>query len=862
MRTGLLHGMRPSTHMSTYGLADLESSPRTEGTSHPSFTHLLPSPMGRSSSMTVPCALSPQRRAPSCCIKSSTIPSSTDTGSRELRLSLTPRKWPLSDQGRGPPLRVATSILESARTTRSNALSGTSASTVPVVDTSRVVPSALEGKERERSGHKGMHPKFARDLLWEEDRYPAIRVSAELSKDLTVATPMPMPPARNEFHPDFLRSLDQNPDLFAIETPIKVDRFEYLLSEHPNRPFVSSVIRSLREGAWPWAEPPRLFPMVHDVSYLGTKLCENEAFTTFAQEECDKEARLGRFSRPFPVLLPGMVCMPTYIISRKDKLRMVTDHSTSNFSLNSLISKENRAVPLCGLQQLGYQLRHACAQYPSRQLVLFKCDVKSAYRLIPMHPLWQMLQAVCLPDGRFAINRNNVFGGGASGRCWWSVMSLILWVAAHHYGCRSLLDYVDDVFSHDFADAMVLYPRYRVLMPRNQRQLLVCFDDLDVPHDPPKQTHGVTQPIIGMQVDATTLSITMPPAAKAALVDAIDAFCTSRSRSKRLNHPLRKCQAIAGHVNWALNVFPRLRPGLASLYGKMGGPYVPHRTVHVNADITRDLLWLVQRIRESSSVFLLQSIAWHVEEADLVVFTDACLSGLGFWSPQHTVAYYSPVLAARRDAPIFFHEAFAVACAIHWACHRSAPPGRLVIKTDSMNTVDLFNTLRARHVYNEVLKFAVDELMACEVDMRVVHVQGQHNQLADFLSRGLLVKAQRLRRSFKPKRISLPRSSWRLSRHEFLQLSPQRTARRPLVHGFTHRLAFFLHFVFSSPFDSSRIHLCAQIVSQLLSRSFVSDRTHCRLPQLFPHLSVPTPSPSNAFVLPIRHLQSIGGFLP
>ena len=177
----------------------------------------------------------------------------------------------------------------------------------------------------------------------------------------------------------------------------------------------------------------------------------------------------------------------------------------------------------------------------------------------------------------------------------------------------------------------------------------------------------------------------------------------------------------------------------------MGGPYIPHRSVHINATITRDLLWLVQRIRESPGVFLLQSLAWHVEESDLVVYTDTCLSGFGFWSPQHTTAYYGPTLPSRSNDPIFFHEAYAVACAIHWACHRSPPPGCLVVRTDSMNTVDLFNTLRARHVYNEILKFVVEELMNCDVDMRVVHISGQHNQVADFLSRGQLHDAQRLR---------------------------------------------------------------------------------------------------------------------
>ena len=176
----------------------------------------------------------------------------------------------------------------------------------------------------------------------------------------------------------------------------------------------------------------------------------------------------------------------------------------------------------------------------------------------------------------------------------------------------------------------------------------------------------------------------------------------------------------------------------------MQGPYVPHRSIHINTTITRDLLWLAQRICNSSGVFLLQSLAWHAEEADLLVFTDACLSGFGFWSPQHTTAFYGVVLNSKQDEPIYFHKAFAVACAIHWACCRSPSPGRLIIKTDSMNTVDLFNTLCVKRAYNELLKFVVDDLMTFEVDLRVLHVSGQYNQLADFLSRGQISKAQRL----------------------------------------------------------------------------------------------------------------------
>ena len=55
------------------------------------------------------------------------------------------------------------------------------------------------------------------------------------------------------------------------------------------------------------------------------------------------------------------------------------------------------------------------------QDIIEKIDVRFV-RELSQRVLWQMLQAIKLPDGTYAINRNNVFGGGASGRCWWCLM--------------------------------------------------------------------------------------------------------------------------------------------------------------------------------------------------------------------------------------------------------------------------------------------------------------------------------------------------------------------------------------------------------------------------------------------------------
>ncbi|KAI5895957.1 uncharacterized protein SCHCODRAFT_01056443, partial [Schizophyllum commune H4-8] len=50
-----------------------------------------------------------------------------------------------------------------------------------------------------------------------------------------------------------LSTIRTRPYLFKIVTPVSIDTFHELLATHPNQDLVSSVVRSLREGFWPWA---------------------------------------------------------------------------------------------------------------------------------------------------------------------------------------------------------------------------------------------------------------------------------------------------------------------------------------------------------------------------------------------------------------------------------------------------------------------------------------------------------------------------------------------------------------------------------------------------------------------------------
>ena len=45
--------------------------------------------------------------------------------------------------------------------------------------------------------------------------------------------------------------------------------------------------------------------------------------------------------------------------------------------------------------------------------------------------------------------------------------------------------------------------------------------------------------------------------------------------------------------------------------------------------------------------------------------------------------------------------------------------------------IDILNTLRARNLYNELLKFMVDLLMQHNVNLHVIHISGEHNIVVD-----------------------------------------------------------------------------------------------------------------------------------
>ena len=318
-------------------------------------------------------------------------------------------------------------------------------------------------------------------------------------------------------------------------------------------------------------------------------------------------------------------------------------------------------------------------------IVLFKTNVSQAYRRLPVQPLWQLRQIVSI-QGSYHIDNNNNFGNRGAGRLWVTFFSLVLWIAVFIKHIHDLFAYVDDAFSWEFADRVTFYTPYQKFLPTKQAQLLTLFDDVGVPHEERKQVFGSPLQIIGFEVDPNNLTITMPRAARDELVSAIRAFANPRQ-----HRSLRDFQRLAGWVNWSLNVYPLLCPGLSGVYEKMRRGTFPFQKLSINNTVVNELHWLASRIKASDGVRMIESQEWSRSEAHDSFLCDACPTGMGYWSPKTCEGFVCGLLSNTRNG-IFFFEALTVLSALSHACESiHSRPCRLAIFTDSSNTFDMFN---------------------------------------------------------------------------------------------------------------------------------------------------------------------------
>ena len=135
---------------------------------------------------------------------------------------------------------------------------------------------------------------------------------------------------------------------------------------------------------------------------------------------------------------------------------------------------------------------------------------------------------------------------------------------------------------------------------------------------------------------------------------------------------------------------------------------------------------------------------WPDHDADMVMWTDASLrNALAFVYSNKGFVYpiRPPPMGVKVD--IFFLELLAITSAVHHAGSLPCPPCRILIWTDSLDSVAVLNSLHtAELLHNAPLLAIADIILRTGMDLRVQFIEGKKNVRADMLSRLLIDEYQ------------------------------------------------------------------------------------------------------------------------
>ncbi len=309
-------------------------------------------------------------------------------------------------------------------------------------------------------------------------------------------------------------------------------------------------------------------------------------------------------------------------------------------------------------------------------------------------------------------------------------LGLVLWIATFVKMLSDIFGYVDDSFSWEFSNQKMWYEPYHKFLPSKQAALLTLFDELGVPHEEEKQLHGCILMIIGFDVDPNIMTITMLISSHLELIHAIRNFALVGTCQ-----PLQALDSLARWCNWSFNVYPLLCPGLSTLYVKTQGKSHPFQLVWVSKALCRELLWMADHLEDMPGILFLEVLEWGVHLADITIQTDTSSKGFGIWFLNLVTGFFSHAVN-NADNGIFFNEALTIVSALLLALQFSSKPQQVLIYTDNMNTVDIFNSLHMKPFYNPLLITTIDALMEHHSQLCVLHISGPTNIIADTLSCG------------------------------------------------------------------------------------------------------------------------------
>ena len=374
----------------------------------------------------------------------------------------------------------------------------------------------------------------------------------------------------------------------------KLPAWKALLESHPDEGLKSFVLEGLEKGfRVGFQQEHRHRSSTHNLlscmEHPGTVL-------TYVNKECS----LGRLLGPFPPsAVPNLHISSFGVIPKKatDTWRLIVDLSAPRgASINDRISRETASLSYVTIDIIADRIRSL-----GRGTMLAKLDVKSAFRIVPVHPADRLLLGMQWNNYWYA-DAVLPFGLRSAPKLFNVIADAVQFVARSQ-GVQHVTHYLDNF--------IVLGPAGTPQCGRDLKTLVNICECLGEKLEGP----ATRLEILGIIVDSETMQLTLPENKLEELKSLLQEYQGRKTLTKR------EVQSLAGKLQHAAKV---VRPGrcfvwhIYDLTSVKGGPNQP---VRLNHRVRSDVQWWLAFMEGWNGV----SLYWKPrnDSPDIKVWSDA-----------------------------------------------------------------------------------------------------------------------------------------------------------------------------------------------------------------------------------------------
>ena len=362
-----------------------------------------------------------------------------------------------------------------------------------------------------------------------------------------------------------------------------------------------------------------------------------------------------------------------------------------------------------------------------RVVFLAKTDIKSAFRIIPIHPADYSLLGMKF-DNLYYFDRCLPMGLSSSCNIFEAFSTALEWLSVHRLGASSVLHILDD---------FLFIAKTKDRCAADLVNFVSLCHHLGVPLAPEKTVGPDTVlQFAGITLDSVNGEARLPVEKLQKCRMLLHNFY------KRRTVRLKELQSLIGLLNFTCQVIVPGRAFLRRLIDLTKGVRQPHHHIRLCKGLKQDLLLWIRFLDEFNGKSFFLEDSWETSHT-LELYTDAAGSvGFGAVFGKHWFGGEWPV--TWRSYNIAVLELFPIVLALHIWGHLMTDKC-VIFFSDNAAVVDIINKQTSKH--QKIMVLIRDLVLSClrhNVLFHAKHIPGFYNTRADYISRSQVAKFKEL----------------------------------------------------------------------------------------------------------------------